>query len=255
MLVQVIKHIPETGSTNRDLAEHIANARSQGGVLPEFYTLCASYQTGGRGQGNNHWFSDAGQNLLASIYFRPKVAASRQFLFNQYFSLTVRKFLLEYLPEVEIKWPNDIYVHGKKIAGILIEHTVSGDTLSHTIAGIGLNINQETFPDTLPNPTSIYLETGKKQDVNELAGRLVTQLRMDYGRLENEKIAVETFPETSLPQEYLSCLYRRGKMRPYAIGGDQIMARIDSVDQYGRLLLSDDDGHHWCCGMKEIKFL
>ena len=244
----IIKHVNVTGSTNRDLAELQQIAEVEGHPLPEFFTVAADFQEAGRGQGSNHWFSDPGENMLCSILFRPAVPAARQFLFNQYFSLTVRKFLLRYVPEVKVKWPNDIYVGDRKIAGILIEHSVVGDRISRTIAGIGLNINQKEFPSPLPNPTSVFLETGVRHDVGALTAEFVALCAAEYGRLGEENAA-------ELQTEYRTCLYHIGEYRPYAIGSERILARIEGVDAFGRLLLSEKGGRKWCCGMKEIVFL
>lgn len=244
----IIRHIPVTGSTNRDLALIEGESAANGQRLPEFYTVSAGFQKAGRGQGKNSWFSDAGENILCSILFRPRVPASRQFLFNQYFSLTVRKFLLQYIQEVQIKWPNDIYIGEKKIAGILIEHSVTGDQISRTIAGIGLNINQKEFPASLPNPTSLYLETGKKYDVNTLTAELVSYCKSEYVNLSEQKA-----PE--LQAEYLACLYRFDDFYQYEIGCEHVIAKIERVDAFGRLLLSEKNGKKRCCGMKEIAFV
>lgn len=244
----IIKHVNVTGSTNRDLAELQRIAETEGHPLPEFFTVAADFQEAGRGQGSNRWFSDVGENMLCSILFRPPVPAARQFLFNQYFSLTVRKFLLRYVPEVKVKWPNDIYVGNRKIAGILIEHSVVGDRISRTIAGIGLNINQKEFPAPLPNPTSVFLETGVRHDVSALTAEFVALCAAEYGRL-CEANAEE------LRSEYLGCLYQRDEFRSYLIGSERVTARIDGVDAYGRLLLSEKNGRKWCCGMKEVAFV
>ena len=244
----IIKHVNVTGSTNRDLAELQQIAEMEGHPLPEFFTVAADFQEAGRGQDSNRWFSDVGENMLCSILFRPPVPAARQFLFNQYFSLTVRKFLLRYVPEVQVKWPNDIYVSDRKIAGILIEHSVVGDRISRTIAGIGLNINQKEFPSPLPNPTSILLETGVRHNVAALTAELVALYAAEYGRLCEENAAV-------LQAEYRSCLYQRDEFCSYLIGDERVTARIDGVDAYGRLLLSEKNGRKWCCGMKEVAFI
>lgn len=244
----IIQHIAVTGSTNRDLARMEGEAAAGGQPLPEFFTVAADFQESGRGQGSNRWFSDAGENILCSILFRPPVPAAQQFLFNQYFALSVRKFLLHYVPEVQIKWPNDIYVRDRKIAGILIEHSVVGERISQTIAGIGLNVNQKRFPSPLPNPTSILLETGVRHDVAALTAELVAVCAAEYGRL-------DVRGSDELRGEYLACLYRRGEFHGYLVGDERVTARIDGVDAYGRLLLSDKNGKSWCCGMKEIAFL
>lgn len=248
MNVPLIHHKSHTESTNRDLEQLIKDNSLTNSILPLFTTILAGYQTAGRGQGSNRWHSAPGENLLASIYFRPPIPAARQFAFNQYFALAVRKALLPYCPNVLIKWPNDIYVNGKKIAGILIEHAVSGDKLSYTIAGIGLNVNEIDFPKELPNPTSIALETGCSLDITDLMGQLLNACAALYPQLENPNFA-------ELEQEYLSHLFRRGEWAQFLIAGQHEEARIEGLDKYGRLLLEGRNGQHWCCGMKEVSFV
>lgn len=209
--------------------------------------VLADYQSAGRGQGTNRWHSTSGLNLLASIYFRPLLPAARQFVFNEYFSLAVKDFLSRYVKGVMIKWPNDIYVDNKKIAGILIEHSVCGDALGYTIAGIGLNINEKVFPDWLPNPTSLSLLTEREYNVEEMAEELRTQLRETYCRLAPDGWA-------GLEADYLGSLWRMNEWHRYEIGGCEVEACIVGVDEYGRLLLEGRAGEKWCCGMKEVRY-
>ena len=210
--------------------------------------LMDDYQTAGRGQGTNRWHSAEGLNLLASFYFRPPLPAARQFVFNEYFSLAVKDFLARYVEGVMIKWPNDIYLNNKKIAGILIEHSVQGDALGYTIAGIGLNVNEIAFPDWLPNPTSLSMLTGREYNVEEVAEGLRTQLRDTYSRLAPDGW-------DGLKADYLGSLCRMNEWARYEISGCEVEALIIGVDEYGRLLLEGRAGEQWCCGMKEVRYL
>ena len=248
MLHGLIIHKACTQSTNRDMAELIQQCQKEGLYLPDFKTIIADYQISGRGQGANHWHSGAGLNLLATLHFQPTIPAHRQFLFNQYFALAVRKTLLPYCNDVKIKWPNDIYVSDRKIAGILIEHTVMGDTLSHTIAGIGLNVNETDFPEELPNPVSIRQMTGKNHDVGEIANQLITNCMETYPLLQAEN-------GTLLSTAYWEHLYRREMWAEYEIQGVQMEACIVRIDPYGRLILEDRRGEKYTCGMKEVRYL
>lgn len=247
MFEPTIKFREVTRSTNQDMKDLIERNKLTNNELPELFTLAAGFQEAGRGQGSNRWFSDAGENILATIYFRPPISAAEQFRFNQFFSISIRQFLLKYVPEVEIKWPNDIYVEGKKIAGILIEHSVCGERLSHTIAGIGLNVNQADFPPALPNPVSLFQLTGKRYDVKTLAREIVTKCAENY-----EKLQKKQFEE--LDEEYLGCLYRKDVFASYLINNQIVCAKITGTDRYGRLLLVDRDGNAYCCCLKEIVF-
>ena len=243
-----IHRVKETESTNRDLGKWIRGNVLDNNELPEFFTLMADYQTAGRGQGTNRWHSAPQLNLLASIYFRPPLPASRQFVFNEYFALAVKASLSSYVTDVMVKWPNDIYVGDKKIAGILIEHSVSGYALSSTIAGIGLNVNEKEFPEWIPNPTSLALLTGSEFSVEEVAARLHAQLQNTYSRLQPDGWE-------ALNTDYLGSLCRMNEWARYEIGGCGVEARIVGVDEYGRLLLEGRGGEQWCCGMKEVKYL
>ena len=240
--------ISDTASTNRLLEEYAAEAQRLGGSLTSFTAVCADHQTAGRGMGSNQWFSEAGKNLLISIFFEQDLNASRQFLFNQYFAIETVNFLAQFLPEIQIKWPNDIYVHGHKLAGILIEHTLQGECLLHTIAGIGININQEAFPSDIPHPTSLFLETGECYDVEQMARRYHHHLHESFAAYDwSQDIAANT--------AYLSRLYRLGEWHRYAIQGREVTAMITGVDPYGRLMLQGKQGEPFVCGFKEIVFL
>ena len=219
-----------------------------GQPVPPFFALCTDFQSEGRGMGTNTWFSDRGKNLLASFYFEPDIPAARQFLFNQYFALCTLAFMRRYLPQALIKWPNDIYVDGKKIAGILIEHVLRGAKLQHTIAGIGININQKLFPEDVPHPTSFLLETGKEWDPETL-------LEEYWQTLYDQRHLCDIPQSDHLNEQYLSNLYLFNTLHKYRIQGTLTEAKITGVDEFGRLVLHTRAGERLVCGFKEIEFL
>ena len=135
----------EVDSTNEEAKRHIS-------VIDNLSVLTALSQTAGRGQRGNSWLSAPGENLTFSIVLKhePKVKAYDQFVISEIVSLSVVDFLSSYGISARIKWPNDIYVGDRKISGILIEHSVTGDSLSSSVVGIGLNINQRNFNVTNP---------------------------------------------------------------------------------------------------------
>ncbi len=128
----------------------------------------AEEQTAGRGQRGNSWYSEAGRNLLFSVLAEPQgVLASEAFILSQAMALAIARTLEKHLPQkgVRIKWPNDIYVAGRKVCGILIENDLQGKCLVRSIIGCGINVNQTRFPDGLAVPaTSLALETGREED-------------------------------------------------------------------------------------------
>ena len=148
-------------STNDEAKRHISD-------LDNLSVLSALSQTKGRGQGDHIWLSEPGSNLLFSIVLKYasadsaqspllSVQAHDQIVISQITALSVVDLMAAYGIEAKIKWPNDIYVGGKKICGILIEHSVCGKWLTSSIIGIGLNVNQRNFDVSLPNPTSMVL--------------------------------------------------------------------------------------------------
>src|SRR5690554_1314415 len=136
---EMLIRMDETSSTNSELKQLQQKKR-----LPEGSIVVADYQTQGRGQAGNTWFSDKGCNLLFSFLVYPKfIAANRQFILSRIVSLAIKKVLDRYFDDITIKWPNDIYWKNKKIAGMLIENTLMGQKINSSIIGIGLNVNQD----------------------------------------------------------------------------------------------------------------
>ena len=143
-------------STNDEARRHISE-------IDNLSVVSALRQTAGRGQRGNRWQSADGENLTFSIVLKfgadqlESMAASGQFVISEVAALSVVDFLARHDIEAKIKWPNDIYVGDKKICGILIENALKGNCLSHSIVGIGLNVNQTVFDPSLPNPTSMAI--------------------------------------------------------------------------------------------------
>lgn len=147
---QSVVFIKELESTN----EYLKNF-SKGGGLAEGIVVVTEYQSKGKGQQSNSWQSEANQNALFSILLTPKNLVGDELNALSFLvSLAVRATVQKYLPkmEVTVKWPNDVMVGNKKIAGILIENRIGSPVES--IIGIGLNINQSSFED-LPSATSM----------------------------------------------------------------------------------------------------
>ena len=222
--------------------------RGAGTALPDLYAVYTDFQTAGRGAGSNKWHSSRGLNILTSIYFETKLAAADQFVFNLWFATSTRKFLAMHVPEVLIKWPNDMYVHDRKLAGDLTEHSVSKGNLDFTIAGIGINVNEKIFPDWIPNPTSLFLETGHRYDISTLMDEYLAVLRERRPLLNLNQSA-------KLREEYLSHLYRLDEIHPYNISGQQITGIIRNIDRFGRLVLELPDGRQEAYGFKEIGYV
>ena len=141
-------------------------------------------QTAGKGQKGRIWKSETGQNIMISIVLsRNLPEISNQFRLSTATALACHDlFNTETAGDTTIKWPNDIYWRDRKAGGILIENVISGNKITHAVLGIGLNINQTTFPDVEKKVVSLKQITGKTFDPLDLAGKLCSFLSQ---RLEN----------------------------------------------------------------------
>jgi BirA family biotin operon repressor/biotin-[acetyl-CoA-carboxylase] ligase len=220
-----------TESTNLFAEELLKEGGAEEGTL-----IITRHQTAGRGQGRKIWESEAGKNLTLTVILHPGfLPADKQFLLNKAISLGVCDFVREYIPEVKIKWPNDIYADVMKIGGILIQHMVTGTTLENTLAGIGLNLNQEEFPKDLPNPASIKQMTGIDLDPEQALSGLCDALDDRYMQLKGHQVEL-------LDRDYYAHLLGAGEWRMFLMKGTEAEARITGVDEFGRLLLEQTDG-------------
>lgn len=121
--------------------------------------ILADYQRHGRGQYGRKWSNTALESLLMSVILKPQtLLIKEQYILSMFSAITVAETISYFLPQedVFIKWPNDIYVGRKKISGILIENIIAGKSFKNSIIGIGVNVSQQSFPDHLPNPVSLY---------------------------------------------------------------------------------------------------
>ena len=217
--------------------------------LAEGSIVVTDNQTQGRGQASNAWESAPEANLTFSIILYPLlVKASEQFILSKVISLAVYDFISDFVSAgVSVKWPNDVYVDDKKIAGILIENFVTGEYLTKTIAGIGVNINQQQFESDAPNPVSLFQLTGKIYDLEDC-------LKALHERIANRYYIVMEDAE-KINSDYLQHLYRFGKMNSYRADGVSFDAIITGINRYGMLELTTANNERKAFGFREIKFL
>ena len=235
--------IDEVTSTNVYISQLDVTSRKHGVVV------AARNQTKGRGQRGNLWKSESGKNLLFSVLLTPKfLAVEQQFLISKISALAVTDLLSEIMSNVTIKWPNDIYVKGNKIAGILIENSFSSATLDTTIVGIGLNVNQDVFSDDLPNPTSLLLELGASFSIADLLNRFCSHFELRYRQLQAGNIE-------QIAAEYFSKLYRNTGFSRYLSKGEEFDARIVDVKDTGMLILETKKGELKEFAFKEVSFM
>ena len=235
------KNLPSTNSLAASLIKE--NEVSEGAVIS------TNYQSAGRGQGGNKWESEEGKNLLISVVLFPiMIVPEDQFLLSMAVSLGICDFLERYTSGISIKWPNDIYVNNDKIAGILIENSIMGGIIEHTIAGIGININQTKFLSNALNPVSLANLTGKQYDLTVCLDQLTSDLDKRYKYL----IADES---DLVRRDYLYRLYRHNQWCKYQDINGVFTGRLLNVSDTGRLNVERGDGKINEYSFKEIDFM
>jgi BirA family biotin operon repressor/biotin-[acetyl-CoA-carboxylase] ligase len=219
-------------------------------ALPEGTIVFTDYQTAGRGQQGNTWESEAGKNLLISIILYPvKIKPEDQFDISIAVSLGVLDFIKIFVRGGSIKWPNDIYAADRKIAGLLIENSLLNNSIVHTIAGVGLNVNQIEFPRYVPNPVSLKMITGKDYDLRGSLKQLLLNLDLRYRQLMSKKIQL-------MRNEYISSLYGFMEWRSFrTIYRGPIYGRIVGITQSGQLIVENEDETISNFSFKEIEFI
>ena len=237
----MIYHFEEVTSTN-DLAREEQFVHGD--------VLWAERQTAGRGQRGHTWLSEEEVNLTFSLVVEPRfLPAKEQFFLSAATAVALCDCLTRYGIEARIKWTNDIYVEDRKIVGILIEHFYAGATLRRTVIGIGLNVNQQRFDPSLPNPTSMLLEGEKRYDREEV-------LRTFYDCFMARYAQVEQGDGEAILQAYRALIYRLGKEQLFRLpDGEELTATIEGIESDGALRLRHEDGKSHSYHFKEIEFV
>ncbi len=212
--------------------------------------IVAERQTKGRGQRGNSWLSGEGLNLTFSVVLEPHFLAPReQFLISEAVALSLVEALREFGIESQIKWTNDIYVGDCKIAGVLIENSLSESSVKRSIVGIGLNVNQKEFSASLLNPTSMVLAAGREFVREEV-------LKMVYERLMANFVLLEALRFEVVREAYRELMYRADEWHNYRLSsGEVIEAKIEGVRDSGELIVSDKSGARREFLFKEIEFI
>ena len=199
--------------------------------INDFTVVVSKHQTNGRGRNGNLWANKPSLNLAFSVYKRfNNFSVNEKFMLNILSSISVYEVLKKYkLNNLTIKWPNDIMTENKKIAGILIENSVRGNKINHSVIGVGININQSQFLD-LPNATSVFLESGKKHSVEKIAVELKDAIKKNFTNFE--------IRETELIEFYNSVLFKRNVTTDFTtVNAKKIQGTIIGVNKEGILSL------------------
>ena len=236
--MQIIK-LDATDSTNDHLRQMLlANKVATPTVVSSLF------QKKGKGQRGQVWTSQAGKNLMFSLYI-PNLNRSADQLFSiqKIVSVCLADWLLSLrIPNISVKWPNDILSGNKKLAGILVESSVQNSMAKSIIVGMGINVNQIRFPQ-LPNATSMRLCTKKTYDLDALLLSVVPKL-----------IEGLTLPGKDWGHAYQQSLYGLNENRQFVSGKHEFEGIIRSVTPEGKLVLETEIGEQ-LFEVKELQFV
>jgi len=244
MNYHIIK-LNEIDSTNNHL-EHLLETEE----ISEGTLVITEYQRHGKGSLYNAWHSEAGKNLLLSFLLKPKeLQIENQFYLSKSISLAIHDMLADYLNQdiIHIKWPNDIYVSSKKMSGILIKCNLRNTLIQHAIVGIGININQKTFPKNL-RASSIILESGKSNEIDVILENLLNKIdqRMDQFKIGNYSI---------IDADYHDRLLGYQNWMQFSVDQKIFDGKIIKVGNDGLLFLENKDGIVTKYEAKEISLI
>lgn len=226
--MQLIK-LDAIDSTN-DFLKELSNKND----LTDFTVVTAENQTKGKGQMGAVWNSEPSKNLTMSVLIKDLL-----FDINEIYKLNIAVAIAvieclkqQEIPELAIKWPNDILSANKKIGGILIENSIKSDGSIVSVVGLGLNVNQMNY-EHLPKASSLALITNRVFDKEKLLEAIVAQM----------KISVQSLQSETLWETYEKLLYKKGIPMPFETSdGKRFMGIIKGVNRLGELevVLEDD---------------
>lgn len=240
--------VHHTASTNTYLKQ-LAN------TLPGGTVVYTHHQTAGRGQKGNSWEAEPGKNLTFSMLLkRPSIPVREQFAISEAVSVAIVEVVRNVIAsdvdsrQVKVKWPNDIYCGDRKLCGILIENSLDGEGIAHSVVGVGLNVNQAAFVSDAPNPVSLCQLAGHDFNLDDLLHALCERIEQlcTFGNEASRK---------DLHEQYLRSLYRADD-RPHTFAlpdGTQFAATIVAVEPDGMLVLCNDSGETQRFAFKQVQ--
>ena len=244
MYMNIIK-LDAIDSTNSYLKKILSNKDVSDSTI-----VTAKFQTKGKGQLGANWESENSKNLIFSIYKKDLgIKVKDQFIISIIVSLALIKTLKKNnLPNLRIKWPNDIMSENKKICGILIENIVKEKHIKHAVIGIGLNVNQTIF-DNLPNASSIKKITGNTHNKDEILKELANNINRSFEMIYSSSSEI-------IFKKYEELLYRINKPSTFKnLKGENFTGFIKGVNKLGKLNVMLDDNKLESFDLKEISIL
>jgi BirA family biotin operon repressor/biotin-[acetyl-CoA-carboxylase] ligase len=213
-----------------DSTNNYAMARIHEGMATDGLVYIARHQWAGKGQRGKTWKSEPGQNLMMSLVIEPfPLILTQQFLFSAAVALAILDLVNGFHDKNwKIKWPNDIYWSDRKAGGLLVESIITGQTWRWAVVGIGLNLNQTSFPGDIPNPVSLNQITGSNYEplvvARELVPKIQDQISILHKNPDQIFIAIN------------DALYKRDQVISIRKNGELLVTTLRSVDSNGSLI-------------------
>jgi BirA family biotin operon repressor/biotin-[acetyl-CoA-carboxylase] ligase len=245
---QHILELDETESTNTYAINLIKEVQVAEGTI-----VFTHNQTKGRGQVGNTWQAETGKNLTFSLVLHPNfLAVDKQFYLSKITSLAVFGMLTDFLNtslyDIKIKWPNDILVNDKKIAGILIENILRGNFLQSSVIGVGININQQSFSNVDKQATSLSVLLQKDFDLKEMLHAFCKHFEALYLSLKQSNF-------DKISQTYFKQLYKFDEWIVYQSKERKFKAKIIKVEESGSLVLTTEQDETLKFNFKEVQLI
>ncbi len=212
--------------------------------------IFAHEQSNGKGRRGKKWKSDKGENVMMSVIAQMQwLPVSRQFELSVAVALSCFDLFRKYIfTSLFIKWPNDIFINDSKAGGILIENRFKGKIWQWAVIGMGLNINQEQFDESIFTATSLKKETGKNYEVIKLAGELHELVLKRIEELKSGNF-------NKMLEEYNKHLFARDKLIKLKKGARVFETKIIAVSSSGELITKDSEERRFIFDEVEFKGL
>lgn len=226
-----IVHSFEVDSTNTKARSLVAEGAPQGTLV------VAEYQTGGRGRLGRRWYSPPGQGLYLSLIIRPDLSLQEAPKLNMLLAVVTAEATAEKSGQpVDLKWPNDIVINGRKAGGILIEIGSDMDRLEYAIAGVGLNVSTTRFPGSLNrSATSVFRESRRSISRTDLLQALLRRLEAAWDHQ-------RAFGFRRVRRRYADLTGLVGRPLRVQASGRTIAGRVKKINRFGALVVEDDQG-------------
>jgi birA, biotin-[acetyl-CoA-carboxylase] ligase region len=214
-----------------DSTNNYAMAQLHAGTAFHGTAYFAHEQRSGKGRRGKSWHTQKGKNIILSLVLNTGfLPVYQQFQLSMASSLACFDFLHRFVTDgLKIKWPNDLYWNDRKAGGLLIENIIKGDLWQWAVIGIGININQTTFNDDLPNPVSLKQITGETYDTVSVAKELVVDILTRFDELRNNKFE-------NLYHLYNQSLYKLNQQVRLKKENIVFETTITGVDRRGQLM-------------------